>query len=282
MIKVIINADDLGLNHVVNEKISDGLIKRHITSATILANTTTWEEVHKIVDSNPDASFGIHLNLTEGMAITMSDAFVRAGIVDENNIFTKKIRQLKVLTPDVIAAVYREWDAQLHKIINVENIRISHIDGHHHIHKEFVFAKILTELVQKYNIKKIRNRYSILNDGLKKLVHIYLGSLSNTNVIFDYIRKNRGSYPYNSFYTIMEDERWRTYMRKNVKMPTLFNAYETMVNYLKRGGKIPKDSIVELMCHPGHPHYMLEYKLIESHVLENYNKDVILISYKDF
>ncbi|MBO7301461.1 MAG: ChbG/HpnK family deacetylase, partial [Bacteroidaceae bacterium] len=49
MIKIIINADDLGLSSKVNKAIGDALRKEVITSSTILANSNTWEEIHDIV-----------------------------------------------------------------------------------------------------------------------------------------------------------------------------------------------------------------------------------------
>ena len=92
MIRIIINADDLGKDSQVNDKISEALQNGYITSSTIMANTELWDEVHKIVDANPKASFGVHLNLTEGKALTKQPVFVERGVVDDNNCFTKKIR----------------------------------------------------------------------------------------------------------------------------------------------------------------------------------------------
>ena len=63
MIRIIINADDLGKDSQVNDKISEALQNGFITSSTIMANIELWDEVHKIVDANPKASFGVHLNL---------------------------------------------------------------------------------------------------------------------------------------------------------------------------------------------------------------------------
>lgn len=91
-VSIIINADDLGKNHIVNEAIREALSLGVISSSTIMANSSSWEEVHAIVDENPQASFGVHLNLTEGKALTASSVFHQMNIVDNDNCFTKRIR----------------------------------------------------------------------------------------------------------------------------------------------------------------------------------------------
>lgn len=107
-LRIIINADDLGRNHQVNSAISEALSLQLITSSTIMANSTTWEEIHGIVSKNPQASFGVHLNLTEGKAMTSSDVFHKLDVVDANNCFTKKIREIKRPSRELLDAVYNE------------------------------------------------------------------------------------------------------------------------------------------------------------------------------
>ena len=131
-VSIIINADDLGKNHIVNEAIREALSLGVITSSTIMANSSSWEEVHAIVDENPQASFGVHLNLTEGKALTASSVFHQMNIVDNDNCFTKRIRNLKSFSPELLKAVYDEWDAQINKVNIVEEIAVTHFDGHHH------------------------------------------------------------------------------------------------------------------------------------------------------
>ncbi|MGM9859816.1 MAG: ChbG/HpnK family deacetylase, partial [Muribaculaceae bacterium] len=174
MIKVIINADDLGKSSEVNKAIGNALDHRLITSSTILANSITWEEVHAIVDRNPQASFGVHLNLTEGRALTSNPTLKVAGIVDENNVFTKNVRNLPFYSNDLLEAIKNEWDAQLDKVINIERIHATHIDGHHHIHTFFPFRFILIELLRKYELTKVRNRYNFPNGKVKNLANVVL------------------------------------------------------------------------------------------------------------
>lgn len=281
MVKVIINADDLGLNHSVNSAIDDALKERHITSATILANSDTWDEIHKIINENPQASFGVHLNLTQGKALTYNEVFVNAHIVDGQNQFTKGFRKLERITPEILAAVYEEWDAQLNKVINIEGIQITHIDGHHHIHRETCFLEILVKLVQKYGIKKVRNRYIFPTNKAKHMFSSSIEFLFNRDFVFDALKKNHDFLPFQIVYSILDNLRWRKQLQKFVSMTTYFNSYETQIKLINSGLKIGGNATIELMCHPGNPRYTEEYEQIRKHLLEQLNEGVSLISFKE-
>ena len=50
---------------------------------------------------------------------------------------------------------------------------------------------------------------------------------------------------------------------------------------LARGRHQLRNCTIELMCHPGHPNYNKEYKLIKAHNIEKYVANSNLISYKE-
>lgn len=281
MIKVIINADDLGLNHQVNEAIGNALRDGHITSSTILANSSTWDEVHQIVVANPQASFGIHLNLTEGKALTYSECFIANNVVDENNHFTKEIRKINI-TPEILNAIYEEWDAQLNKVINIEGIQISHIDGHHHIHQVSCFSEILIELIKKYNIRKIRNKYTLPNSHKKNALRMLISQFLNNDYVFNKVRDKRNIYPFNIIYSILDDLRWKEQLSKFVSMTDYFDSYESFLKSLKNENNVKFNSLVELMCHPGHPLYKSEFEQVRNHEIEESLRQVEYISFNDF
>lgn len=281
-LNIIINADDLGKSHIVNEAIAEALSLHVISSSTIMANSMTWDEVHKVVDENPQASFGVHLNLTEGKAMTNSEVFFRQKVVDTNNCFTKNIRNIKHPSKELLEAVYNEWDAQINKVLNIEKINVSHFDGHHHIHADYVFREILIRLCRKYGIQKTRNKYTTPVYGLRKVVNSLFKALSVVPGMLNIVKcmKSCGK-PFLYMYSIMENAYWRRSVNKVVYTPDYFNAYETFCGMLKDGMKFPNNSVIEMMCHPGHPTYAKEYDMIKSHVINRYLYDYKLISYKE-
>jgi len=251
MIKVIINADDLGLNEMVNSQIELALKNHWITSSTILANTNYWEHIIKIVKKFPKASFGIHLNLTEGISLTNSSILKKYGIINEDGYFTRKIHSIKNFTPELKEAIFIELSSQF-ELIKIKGIKISHIDGHHHCHTIKGLEDIVLKLALKYNIEKIRNQY--------------YWPLSNPFFKHDY--------------------RWKIFIKNNSLISTTyFNAYKSAFLKIKKfpiiHSFLMNNLTVELMCHPGHPSFINEMQLIKTFSLEKYLKNIKYINYSN-
>lgn len=284
MINIIINADDLGKDHDVNIAIAEALNGKYITSASIMANSSCWDEIHKIVDENPQASYGVHLNLTEGKALTNSPILRQYNIVDNDNCFTKLVWNFKDCPNELLTAVEEEWDAQLNKIINDEGINVSHIDGHHHIHAFYPFRNILISLLKKYDIRKVRNiynsqmtisraiSYKILNIlNLIPFISYYLSNQTENNIIKEKI------------YGIIKRERWKNEISKVALSSDYFYSYSDHLSLCKEDKFILKDnSVIELMCHPGHNLYKEEYEQIKMRLLDKYIKNICYINQTEF
>lgn len=282
MIKAIVNADDLGKSHEVNMAIWEALEHRYITSSTIMANSTTWDEVHKVVKDNPQASFGIHLNLTEGKALTNNQVLRKYNIVDDNNCFTKNARIISTIPADLKSAIYQEWDAQLSKIIIEENIAVSHIDGHHHIHTRYQYLEILLQLMKKYKIDRVRNRYETTYSTSRTIVNDIIGYLCwipCMRIVLDKYKSKLSIISY--LHAIVENTMWRAKMKKHAHYTNYFNAYETQVKLSQIGNKISDGSSIELMCHPGHPHFAQEYDMIKTMKLSEIQNNIAYINYRN-
>lgn len=278
MIRIIINADDLGKDSQVNDKISEALQNGYITSSTIMANTELWDEVHKIVDANPKASFGVHLNLTEGKALTKQPVFVERGVVDDNNCFTKKIREVNLNDAELQKAVLQEWDAQIKKVVEEQGIAITHLDGHHHIHTQYAFREILSSLAEKWRIRYVRSRYIYPQKGLGKIIRTLV---SNEFPSFWYnLTVSKNNRLFSVIHSCAETELWRRYMSQQCLMTDYFDSYEHFYHQLTSDCKVTDGKVVELMCHPGHPNYEEEYGMVMSGLLLKHLAMIELTSYK--
>lgn len=278
MIRIIINADDLGKDSQVNDKISEALQNGFITSSTIMANTELWDEVHKIVDANPKASFGVHLNLTEGKALTIQSVFVERGIVDKNNCFTKKIREVNLDDAELQKAVRQEWDAQIKRVVEEQGITITHLDGHHHIHTQYAFREILSSLAEKWRIRYVRSRYIYPQKGLGNIMRTLV---SNEFPSFWYnLTVSKNNRLFSVIHSCAETELWRRYMSQQCLMTDYFDSYEHFYHQLTSGCKVTDGKVVELMCHPGHPNYEEEYGMVMSGLLLKHLAMIELTSYK--
>lgn len=291
MVKVIINADDLGLSSKVNKAIGDALKNGFITSSTILANSNTWEEIHEIVKNNKNASFGIHLNLTQGDAITQNCILQKYGITDKDNRFTNWRNNTICFTEELLQAIFEEWDAQVNRVINEQNIPISHIDGHHHIHTLDVLQPCLMRLTKKYGIKAVRNKYvkplSFIfkkkNKPLPNSSFKVKPTTENKEVKQNrqHTQKNIVQKVINIFKTKLQQIKWTREVKKNLVTTDYFDSYENIYKDICNGCTLPKNCTIELMCHPGHEKYESEYSLIETKALQKGTANIELINYKD-
>ena len=66
-------ADDLGLTRRVNDAIAKAHQDGIVTSASLIATGGAFESAVDVLKQNPRLDAGLHLNLTEGYAVTPYD-----------------------------------------------------------------------------------------------------------------------------------------------------------------------------------------------------------------
>lgn len=276
MVKYIVNADDLGYNPVVNEAISQALNKGLISSSTILANSTTWDEIQQIARNNPEASFGVHLNLTEGVALTHSEVLRKYSIVDEDNCFSLdnlRLKKEKSLPQDLLNAISEEWDAQINMVVNVHHIPVTHFDGHHHIHTTFALRKVLLNLTQKYSVGAVRNRYNLPYSG--KTLRDWMYEILNLSYRLIGFPKSRKKIVEKQ----REDNLWRREVSKDLRLTPYMSSYEYACSLIKGSKQI--DNTIELMCHPGSPMFTEEMEMVNQSLFNDLIGGGLMVSYRE-
>lgn len=255
MMAFIINADDLGQSETINRTIKDYADRNLISSATILANGPCFHEVRGIVQSCPNISFGVHLNITQFEALTNLDDLKEYGIVEGGNTLKRYATWGDFRWNNRIrAAIYGEWAAQIERLLD-NNIRISHIDGHHHKHLLKELFVVLKRLQMRFRIRRVR----FVNTA-RLATKIDKAFLSNS------IQHFKLKYVYRT------------------KTPAVFSTYLNMYNLLKGGYELPRNGVVELMTHPGGtslPYFREENELIEQSSIPKVVAGFKLISYWD-
>lgn len=169
MKKVIINADDFGLNDSCTQAIAQAFKENLITDTTIIANGEAFGEAINIITSQKlQEKVGIHFNLTEGIPLTKEIAEYSNFV--EGGVFHGKINRLRPLRKAEKKAIYQELTAQIEKVEN-EGIIVTHADSHHHIHTGIFIAPIIIQVCKEHNIKKIRLHRNIGNiQWYKKMI----------------------------------------------------------------------------------------------------------------
>jgi len=151
--KIIINADDLGLNREVNDAIFILMAERRITSATLLANGPAVREAAQRVTEFPHCSFGVHLNLSEFRPLTVHPGL--RPILAENGCFAgNRLREI-TLTHALRLGIFQEWSAQVERLQSL-GVRLSHFDSHHHMHTVPGVFPVMKRLQHRFGFRKVR------------------------------------------------------------------------------------------------------------------------------
>ena len=286
MIRLIINADDLGANPMVNKEIEEALRNNFISSSTILANSEFLDDVKRITDTFCETkSFGVHLNITEGKSMTNSSFLRDAGFIDSNGFFIKENNfQSRLYEENIILAVQQEWDAQVYEVLS-KGIKISHVDGHHHCHTWYGYSKPLREIMDKYGIKKVRNVYTTPYIPKKESILLNVAKMALDLNLVDASKDVKMNRILNSL-RCYQDKIHYIRETKELLKTDYFDAYESLSDSVK--GKncdsvVPDGATFELMCHPGHLNYQKEYALIKEDVICIKQKtNIKLINYNEF
>jgi chitin disaccharide deacetylase len=162
--RIIVNADDLGMSEAVNAAIFEGMRRKVITSATMLSNGGAVESAARELHQFPFCSFGVHLNLTEFEPVRPESRKDLAVILDQNGCFDgNRVREVSI-SRKMLEAIFREWCAQIENLIRV-GVKPSHFDAHHHVHTIPQFLPVMARLRRRYKINKIRISRNMYDDS---------------------------------------------------------------------------------------------------------------------
>lgn len=133
-VRLIINADDLGLTEGVTRGILDAHEAGVVTSASMMVNTPGFDDAVRRVAGHPALSVGLHLNLTVGRPV--ADPATVASLLES---VTGQFLSLGRLTRRALSGnvasehVLRECEAQLCRL-RASGVGVTHLDSHRHVH----------------------------------------------------------------------------------------------------------------------------------------------------
>ena len=144
--KVIFNSDDFGMSRGVNYGIIDACLLGPVRSATMMANMPAFLHGVSLLPHAPKLAVGAHLVLTAGKSlggpyktITDCDGFFQSQSVLKGRAEAGEID---------LGEVERELSLQIEKLLGA-GIKLSHLDGHHHIHGSPGISDVCLELARK-------------------------------------------------------------------------------------------------------------------------------------
>lgn len=156
MCRTILNADDFGQTESCTKAIYEAFEKGLITDTTMVANGEAMELAFALAPKLR-GRIGVHLNLTEGTALTpeirQNPKFVLNGCFTD--YFKGRDHYFCPLSRQDRQDLYTELTAQVDRLVD-GGIRISHADSHHHIHWNWMLAPIIFRVCREHGICRIR------------------------------------------------------------------------------------------------------------------------------
>ena len=214
MDKLIINADDFGLNTSVNNAIIESFEKGLINSTTLMANMPGSDEAIDLAHKhNITGKIGIHLTLTEGNPITTKILF--GDLYNKHNSTIKEYKKkLFFLSKKEKEIIYNELEAQIMKVRNA-GFKITHIDTHLHTHEVWTITQLIFALLASYKIPSMR----ILNNLNQSTGYYKTGYRNFINKIIKIKRVNNSDYFGNQLQVIEKlKENPKLFERKKIEM----------------------------------------------------------------
>lgn len=188
--KFILNAEDFGMSKAFNRGVLDGYHNGFLTSASLSANGKAFNAaVNEIIPECPNLSIGIHLNLTQGRALTKANK-----ITNKKGKFNKNFFQILLLANNkkVLEQIEFEFRTQIETVKNYA--QVDHIDSLEDIHAIPAIFNITAKLAKEYNIPFIRTHFEemyIVKDIFKHLHFKYLMNLFKMFTLNNFTKKNK-------------------------------------------------------------------------------------------
>lgn len=154
--RLIVNADDFGLSHSVNEAVVRAHQEGILTSASLMVNEAGFDDAVKLAKQNPGLAVGLHLTLLQGHSTLPAEKI--PGLVNERREFGND--------PVFVGFVYfiqhrlreqlrAEIHAQFEKFRST-GLRLDHVNGHLHLHLHPAIFQILMEDSDRLGIQQMR------------------------------------------------------------------------------------------------------------------------------
>jgi len=145
--RLIVNADDFGFTHDVNEGIIDAHRNGILTATTLMANGDAFENAVTLARENPSLDVGCHLVLVQGRSVADRDRELPTSVTElARALFQRKL------------PVYEELLAQVRRIVRA-GIRPTHLDTHKHTHLLPPVLDAVARLAHEFRIPWVRRPF---------------------------------------------------------------------------------------------------------------------------
>jgi chitin disaccharide deacetylase len=154
--RLIVNADDFGRSHSINEAVIRAHRQGILTSASLMVNESACDEAVALAKENPKLGVGLHLTLLCGRSALLQKEI--PGLVNAVGQFTNspvgagvKYFFHRGLRPQLEAEIAEQF-ARFQKT----GLKLDHVNGHLHIHLQPTVFGILMQRASEWRITHLR------------------------------------------------------------------------------------------------------------------------------
>ena len=154
--RLIVNADDFGRSHSINEAVIRAHRDGILTAASLMVNEPGLAEAVKLARESPKLGVGLHLTLLMGRSALPADKI--PGLVNSRGEFSNSpvgAGMSYFFRRSLREQLRAEIHAQFEKF-HATGLMLDHVNGHLHLHLHPVIFNILMEDAEKLGIQRMR------------------------------------------------------------------------------------------------------------------------------
>lgn len=154
--RLIINADDFGRSHSINQAVIRAHREGILASASLMVNEAGFDDAVALTRENPELGVGLHLTLVCGHSALSHEKI--PGLVNRRGEFSNN-----PVGVGFRYFVHRSLREQLRAEIHAQfakfraaGLRLDHLNGHLHLHLHPTVFRILMEDAERLGIRHVR------------------------------------------------------------------------------------------------------------------------------
>ena len=169
--RLIVNADDFGRSHSINQAVVRAHREGVLTTTSLMVNEPGFDEAVALARENPKLGVGLHLSLACGRSALPPEKI--PGLVNARGDFSNKSIAVGLryffnrrLREQLRAEIHAQF-AKFH----AAGLPLDHVNGHLHLHLHPAVFHILMEDAEKLGIRRMR----LTCDCLRRSAHMARG-----------------------------------------------------------------------------------------------------------
>ena len=145
----MVNADDFGFTHDVNQGIIEAYQRGILTATTIMANGDAFPDAVRLARENPTLDIGAHLVLVGGRALAASHDPLPSSVA--RLLAAIALKRLRI---------HDELAAQVRRILDA-GIHLTHLDTHKHTHLAPPVLRAVARIAEEFGIRWVRRPFDL-------------------------------------------------------------------------------------------------------------------------